>query len=92
MSDFQRNNTIRLRCFNENSVIDGNLKWAWTVGNNMPITLTFISITYGANLEKVIFSVLSFIIIRLFFDFSNCRNHTRDTTLQVLVLKIHDLE
>ena len=25
-NDFQRNSAIRLMCFNENSVIDGNLK------------------------------------------------------------------
>jgi len=27
-SNFQRNSIIRLRYFNENSIIDGNLKWA----------------------------------------------------------------
>ena len=59
-SDFQRNNAIRLRCFNGNSIINGNLKWAWTVGYNMPITLIFVALNCGANFEKVSFNTLDF--------------------------------
>ena len=63
-SDFQRNSTFRLRCFNGNSAIDGNHKWAWIVGNNMPITLTFVALSSETNFEKVLFSVLTFTVIR----------------------------
>ena len=66
MSDFRRNSAIGLRCFNENSVIDDNLKWAWTVGSNIPITFSNIPITltlalnYGTNFEKAPFKTLVF--------------------------------
>jgi len=92
MSDFQRNSIIMLRCFNENLVIDGNIKWVWTVGSNMLINLTFVELSCGTNFKKVIFNVLTFIIIRLFFDFSNCGDHTRNINFQVLIVRIHDLE
>ena len=57
MSDFRRNSTTWLRCFNENSVIDGNVKWARTVDNNMPIILTFVALNHETNFEKVPFNV-----------------------------------
>ena len=62
ISNFRRNSTIRLRCFNGNSVIDENLKWAWTSGNNMFITLTFIVLNCGTNFEK---SFLVFLLLLL---------------------------
>jgi len=66
MSDFRRNNASKLRCYNRNSVIDGNLKLTWTVGNNMPMTLAFVALYCRINLGKVLFRVLAFIVIRLF--------------------------
>jgi len=51
-SEFQRNSTIRLRCFNGNSVIDDNLKCAWTFNSNMPITLAFVALNCEINFEK----------------------------------------
>jgi len=60
MSDFWRNSIIRLRCFNRNSVINVNLKWAWTLNNNMSITFAFITLNCGANFGKVSFSTLVF--------------------------------
>ena len=90
MSDFRRNNTIKLKYINENYVIDDNLKWAWTVGSNMHIT--FVALSCDTNLEKILFSVLVVIVIKLFFDFSNCGDHKRNTTFRVLIGRIHDLE
>jgi len=51
----------------------------------MPITLTFVALSYGINLEKVIFSVLALIVIRLFFEFSNCGDHTINITFRDLL-------
>ena len=59
-SDLWRNSAIRLRCFNGNSIIDDNLKWAWTYGSNMLITLTFVALNYGANCRKVSLSTSVF--------------------------------
>ena len=53
---FLRNSAIRLLCFNSNSVIDGNLKWAWTVGSNMPISLTFVTLNWKSS-SVLVFSV-----------------------------------
>ena len=78
MSDFRRNSTTWLRCFNENSVIDDNLKWVLTVDSNMPITLIFVTLSCGTNIEKVIFILLALIAIRP-FEFSNCGDHTTNT-------------
>ena len=65
-SDFQRNINIRVRCFNGNSIIDDNLKWACTVGSNMPITLVLITFSCGTNFEKVFFSVFYFYCYQTF--------------------------
>ena len=67
MSDFRRNNTIMLRCFNGNSVIDGNLKWAWTVCSNMPITLTLITPSRCTKFRSFLEGVAK-IIISFFFE------------------------
>ena len=37
----------------ENSVIDGILKWVWTVDSSMLITLTFIAINYETNFGEL---------------------------------------
>ena len=59
MIDFRRDNANRLRDFNENSVNDDNLKQSWTVGNNMPITLTVITLDYKTKCGEVSFSILA---------------------------------
>jgi len=62
-------------------VNDGNLTWGWTVGSNMPITLTVVTLNYRTKHEKVTFGVLAlsvtfstFIIGVLLLCWSLCMN------------------
>ena len=49
-SDLQSNSA---RCFNGNSVIDDNLKLVWTVDNNIPITLIFVTFNCETNFGEL---------------------------------------
>jgi len=46
MSDFWGDSAHKLRDFSENSVNNSNLKWGYTIGSNMPITLQVVTLDY----------------------------------------------
>jgi len=55
------------------------------------ITLTFVALICRTNFGKVFLYSCPY-CYQIFFDFSNCRDHTRNTIFRVLVGRIYDLE